>query len=98
MNVESISSLTARLYEVRQLSQRPAQVTHALITSRAFEEIRPGRYSQDTSMAGRNGAEVDIRRTIVPFPHSASTQGGGHTSRHIEKKHYQQDQRKNRLL
>jgi hypothetical protein len=98
MNVESISSLTARLYEVRQLSWRPAQVTRALITSRALEEIRPGGYNQDTSTAGRYGARVDIRRTILPFPHSASTLGGDHTSRHIEKKHYQRDQRKNRLL
>jgi hypothetical protein len=49
-------------------------------------------------MAGWYGAEVDIRRTIVPFPHSASTLGEDHISIHIEKKHYQQDQRKNRLL
>jgi hypothetical protein len=97
-NLESISILMARLYEVRQLSWRPAQVTHALITTRALEEIRPGWYNQNTFMAGQYRAKVDIRRTIVPHPHSASTLGGDHTSRHIEKKDYQRDQRKNRLL
>jgi hypothetical protein len=98
MNMESISSLTTRLYKVRQLSWRPAQVNRALITSQALEEIRPGRYNQNTSTAGRHGARVDIRRTIVPLPQSATTLGGDHTSRHIEEKHYQRDQRKNRLL
>jgi hypothetical protein len=98
MNVESISSLTACLYEIRQLSWRPAQVNRALVTSQALEEIRPGRYNQNTSMVGQYGARVDIRRTIVPLPHSATTLGGDHTSRHIEKKRYQRDQRKNRLL
>jgi hypothetical protein len=68
MNVESISSLTARLYEVRQLSWSPAQVNCALITSQALEEIRPSRYNQNTSMADRYEARVDIRRTIVPLP------------------------------
>jgi hypothetical protein len=47
----------------------------------------PGRYNQDKSMAGRYGTKVYIRKTIVPSPHSASTLGGDHTSRHIEKKH-----------
>jgi hypothetical protein len=63
-----------------------------------LQEIRPGRYNQDTSMVGRYGAEVYIRGTVVPLHHSATTLGGVHTSRHIEKKHYQRDQRKNRLL
>jgi hypothetical protein len=49
-------------------------------------------------MACWYGAEVFIRRTVVPLHHLATTLGGDHTSRHIEKKHYQQDQRKNRLL
>ena len=53
MGVETILGFTARLYEVRQLSWRPAQVTRALITTRALEEIRPGRYNQDTSIAVR---------------------------------------------
>ncbi len=97
MNVESISSLMALLYKVRRLSWRPAQVNRVLITSKALLEIKPGRYNQDTSMAGRYGARVDIRGTIVPLPPSA-TLGGDHTFRHIEKKHYQRDQRKNRLL
>jgi hypothetical protein len=98
LNVESISSLKALLYEVRQLSWRPAQVNRALITSKALQEIRPGQYNQDTSMAGRYGPRFDIRGTIVPLPHSATTLGGDHTFRHTEKKHYQRDQRKNRLL
>jgi hypothetical protein len=39
-------------------------------------------------MAGRYGTGVYIiKKTIVPSPHSASTPGGDHTSRHIEKKH-----------
>jgi hypothetical protein len=49
-------------------------------------------------MAGPYRAEVYIRGTVVPLYHSAYTPGGDHTSRHIEKKHLQQDQRKNRLL
>jgi hypothetical protein len=96
--METILGFSALLYEVRQLSWRPAQVNRALITSKALQEIRPGRYNHDTSMAGRYGARVDIRGTVVPLPHSATTLGGDHTSRHIEKKHYQRDQRKNRLL
>jgi hypothetical protein len=69
-------------------------VTSAPITTHALEEIRPGWYNQDTSMAGRYGAGVDIRRTIIPFPHSASTLGEDHISIHIEKKHYQRDKKK----
>jgi hypothetical protein len=38
-------------------------------------------------MAGRYGTGVYIRKTSVPSPHSASTLGGDHTFRHIEKKH-----------
>ncbi len=51
-----------------------------------------------TTMAGRYGAEVYIRGTVVPIDHSAATLGGGHTSIHQGKKHYQRDQRKDRLL
>jgi hypothetical protein len=61
-------------------------------------KIRPSRYNQDKSMADRYGARVYIRETTVPLHHSATTLGGEHTFRHIEKKHYQRDQRKNRLL
>jgi hypothetical protein len=39
-------------------------------------------------MAGRHGAEVYIRGTVVPFYHSATTPGGDHISIHIEKKHH----------
>jgi hypothetical protein len=49
-------------------------------------------------MAGRYEAEVYIRGTVVPVHHSATTLGEDHISIHIEKKHVQQDQRKNRLL
>jgi len=49
-------------------------------------------------MAGQYGTRVDIRRTIVLLPRSATILGDDHTFRHIEKKHYQRDQRKNRLL
>ncbi len=66
--------------------------------SKALQEIRPGRHNQDTTMAGRYWAEVYIRGTVVPLHQSATTLGGDHASRHIEKKHYQRDQRKNRLL
>jgi hypothetical protein len=48
-------------------------------------------------MAGRYGTGVYIRNLSVPSTHSATTLGGDHTFRHIEKKHYQGDQRKNRL-
>ncbi len=96
--METILGFSVRLCEVRQLSWRPAQVNRALITSKALQEIRPCRYNQDTSMVGRYGARVGIRGTIVPLPHSATTLGGDHTFGHIEKKHYQQDQRKNRLV
>jgi hypothetical protein len=98
MNVESISSLTAHLYEVGQLSYGPALVTRAPITTRVLVENRPGRYNQDTTMADRYGAGADIRGTIVPFPPSASTLGEDHISIHREKKNYQRDQRKNKLL
>jgi hypothetical protein len=47
-----------------------------------------GQYNQDKSMAGRYGAGVYIRGTVVPFYHSATTPGGGHISIHIEKKHH----------
>jgi hypothetical protein len=43
-------------------------------------------------MVGRYGTGVDIRKTIVPPPHSATTLGGDHTFRHIEKKHYQRSE------
>jgi hypothetical protein len=49
-------------------------------------------------MAGRYGTGVYMRNLSVPSTHSATTLGGDHTFRHIEKKHYQRDQRKNRLL
>ena len=80
--METILGFSARLYEVRQLSWRPAQVNRALITSKALQEIRPGRYNQDTSMAGRYRAEVYIRGTVVPFYHSAATLGEDHISIH----------------
>jgi hypothetical protein len=38
-------------------------------------------------MAGRYGTEVYIRNLSVPSPHSATTVGGDHTFRHIEKKY-----------
>ncbi len=75
--------------------------TSALLLSASLErakKIRPSRYNQDKSMADRYGARVDIRETTVPLRHSATTLGGDHTFRHKEKKHYQWDQRKNRLL
>ncbi len=39
-------------------------------------------------MAGRYGTGVYIRNLSVPSTHSATTLGGDHTFRHIEKKHY----------
>ncbi len=47
-----------------------------------------GQYNQDKSMAGRYGAGVYIRGTVVPFYHSATTLGEDHISIHIEKKHH----------
>jgi hypothetical protein len=38
-------------------------------------------------MAGRYGKGVYIRNLSVYSPHSATTLGGVHTFRHIEKKH-----------
>jgi hypothetical protein len=46
-------------------------------------------------MAGRYGTGVYIRNLCVPSTHSATTLGGDHTFRHIERKDYQRDQRKN---
>ncbi len=66
------------------------KLTSALLYSASLWQIRktrPGRYNQDKSMAGRYGTGVYIRKTSVPPPHSASTLGGDHTSKHIEKKH-----------
>ena len=40
-------------------------------------------------MAGRYGAEVYIRMTVVPLDHSAYTLGGDHNSRHIEEEEEQ---------
>ncbi len=99
--METILGFSARLYEVRQLSWRPAQVNARHFFARDSEErhrYRPCQYDQDTTMAGRYVAEVYIRGTVVPLDHSAATLGGGHTSIHQGKKHYQRDQRKNRLL
>jgi hypothetical protein len=78
--VETILGFSARLYEVRQLSWRPAQVSRALFTSKALQDIRPGGYNQDTSMTGRYGAEVYIRGTVVLLDHSAATLGEDHIS------------------
>jgi hypothetical protein len=39
-------------------------------------------------MAGRYGAGVYIRGTVVPFYHSATTLAGDHISIHIERKHH----------
>ncbi len=88
MNIESIFNLTALLHKIRQLSWRPAQVNQRASLKR-FKKISPGQYNQDKSMAGRYGARVDIRGTIVPLPYSATTLGGDHTFRHIQKKRYQ---------
>ncbi|MFN9904990.1 MAG: hypothetical protein ACK56F_02540 [bacterium] len=57
-----------------------------------------GQYHKTGQMAGRYGTGVYIRNPLVPSHLSARKLGGDHTSRHIEKKHYQRDQRKNRLL
>jgi hypothetical protein len=57
-----------------------------------------GQYNPNKSMAGRHGAGVYIRGTVVPFYHSATTLGEDHISIHIETKHHQRDQRKNRLM
>jgi hypothetical protein len=43
------------LYKVRKLSRRPAQVNQRASMKR-FKKIRPDRYNQDKSMAGRYGA------------------------------------------
>jgi hypothetical protein len=73
------------LYEVRQLSQRPGQVDqHA---KALLCENQADWYNKDKSMAGRYGRGVYIRNLSVPSPHSATTLGGVHTFRHIEKKH-----------
>jgi hypothetical protein len=81
VGVETILGFSARLYEVRQLSWRPAQVNPRAFF-KALQEIRPGRYNQDTTMAGRYGAEVYIRGTVVPLHHSATTLGEDHISIH----------------
>jgi hypothetical protein len=44
MGVEIILGFSVRLYEVRQLSWRPAQVSRALFTFKALQDIRPGQY------------------------------------------------------
>ncbi len=98
VGVETILGFTVHLYEVGQLSCGHTQVTRAPIITRALEGNRPGRYDQDTTMAGQYGAEVYIRGNIVPFHHSAYTLGEDHISIHRGKTHYQRDQRKNRLL
>ncbi len=89
--METNLGFSVRLYKVRQLSWRPAQVNSRHFFARASKElqdIRPGQYDQDTSMAGRYGAEVYIRGTVVPFYHSAATLGEDHISVHQGKKHY----------
>ncbi len=96
--MKTILGFSALLYEVRQLSWRPVQVNRALFTSKALQDIRPGRYDQDTIMVGRYGAEVYIRGTVVPLHYSAATIGEDHISIHRGKKHYRRDQRKNSLL
>jgi hypothetical protein len=87
------ASVRGQAAELETRAGNPRAYNH----SRA-EEIRPGRYDQETTMAGRYGAEVYIRGTVVPFNHSAATLGEDHISVHIEKKHHQRDQRKNRLF
>ena len=101
MNVESISSLTALLYEVRQLSRRAAQVNQRASLKRfsvASQENQAGPVQPGQIHGRPYGTGVYIRNLSVPSPHSATTLGGDHTFRHIEKKYYQRDQRKNRLL
>ncbi len=77
------------------------RLTSALLYSSSLwliRKTRPGRYNQNNPMAGRYGPGVYIRILSVPSPNSATTLGGDHTFRHMEQKHYQRDQRKNRLL
>jgi hypothetical protein len=63
------------------------QVEQAEVSG-TIRKNRPGRYNQNKSMAGRYGARVYIRRTIVPLlTQQQHYIGGDHTSRHIEKKH-----------
>jgi hypothetical protein len=72
-------------------------LTSALLYSASLwqdKKTRTGRYNQDKSMAGRYGIGVYLRNLSVPSTHSATTLGGDHTFRHIEKKHYQRDQRR----
>jgi hypothetical protein len=56
-DVETILGFSACLYKVRELSWRPAQVDQHPLLHSAFlchlRKIRPGRYNQDASMAGR---------------------------------------------
>jgi hypothetical protein len=47
-----------------------------------------GQNNQDRSMAGRYGAGVYIRGTVVPFYHSATTPGEDPFSILIERKHH----------
>ncbi len=91
MGVETILGFSALLYEVRQLSWRPAQLNREFFTSKVLQDTRPGRYNQDTTMAGRYRAEVYIRGTVVPFHHPATSLGEDHISIHQEKKHYQRE-------
>ena len=78
-------------------SALPSRATFARYL-RAEWKIHGRPVPQDRSMAGRYGTGVYIRNPLVPSHHSARKLGGDHISRHIEKKHYQRDQRKNRLL
>jgi hypothetical protein len=87
--VETILGFAARLYKVGQLSYGHARVTRAPFITCALEENRLGRYHQDTTMAGRYGAEVYIRGTVVPLQHRRrphlNTQRKGTLPKRLEK-------------
>ncbi len=99
--METILGFSAQVYEVRQLSWRPAQVNScAFFKALLYSAIRnqAGPVQPGHIHVGLEWAEVYKKGTVVSLHHSATTLGGDHTSRHIEKKHHPRDQRKNRLL
>jgi len=90
-DVATILGFSAPLYEVRQLSWRPAQVDQRAPSERfcvSSQENQAGPVQPRRIHGGRYGARVYIRNPCVPFHHSAATPKGDHTSIQIEKKHH----------
>jgi hypothetical protein len=69
MDVETISSFTTHLFQVKQLIYKPAHIIRAPILISAQVEYKPGRYNQDMSRADQYRVILNKRGPLLfPLP------------------------------